>query len=375
MHLLDLAIRDLTSVQRYIDVDDVRVQVEVVIAKARVMMKIMQEDEAIKCCLRAMELDQECASAYQYMGIISVQRGKYTDAIRWFAKTLGIMPHYQTLVMRGKAYLAVNDRVRALIDFTNAIEISPNLAIAYGNRADVLGEMERYDLAVLDITNWIRGAHKEDTISARLTRGSWLCKLKRYREAIDDFSFVLDFDSNHTSARTGRAIAYSHLRQHQKSVADWLLVLKEKPDWLKAHRSIAKEYESLRDYVNCIHFLSNSIKLEPQNSELYHQRANIFSYLGLFEQALLDLSFSLKIDSRNSALYKSRAYIFSALNQFENSLTDLNSAIVLDPLNPTYYEMRCALFWKMKKSFYGKTDLLQAKRLRRKMRKTKRLKL
>jgi tetratricopeptide (TPR) repeat protein len=358
----DLALKDFDAAARLNPSD-----ASIYAGKAKLYMVLQQFEPAVHNCTVALKRDPMNAGAYQYLGIIYAQLNQLKEAIIAFERSLAIQPTCETFILRGKAYTAMQDANRAVQDFTSAIEIDPTRSVAYGNRAALFAQAGRLDLAITDASKWIEGAEGEDALTAYQARGVWLAQLGRYQEAIVDFSSVLKLEPKHILARNSRAMAFSHIGMHHESIKDWLSLLKHQPDWPKASLNLATEYIAIGDATNAVQYFSQAIKQDPKNGTIYENRAAAFSQLGVHDRALMDLSFALKLDSRNSRLFQVRAYEFVLAEQFDKAISDINSAILLDPLNPSNYERRAAFFWKMKKPKFGRTDLLQARRLRRKL--------
>lgn len=87
--------------------------------------------------------------------------GKYAAAIDYCTKAidsgeLGEADLVAALINRGVAYKSSGDHVRAVADYTQALEIAPDDALLYQNRANALREMGDHEAALADIEKSIK---------------------------------------------------------------------------------------------------------------------------------------------------------------------------------------------------------------------------
>lgn len=358
----DLALKDYEAAIILNDNDS-----SIYTGKANLYMLMQQFEPALQNVHIALKKDPNNALAHQHMGMVYAQLNQMSEAIGAFNRSLSLKEHYETYILRGKAYSSVGDTTHALEDFSSAIALFPQLPLAYGNRAALYAQMKRLDLAVEDAGTWIARSSTKEAISARQARGVWFALMGKYSESVEDFSEVLKIDNRHVLAYSSRATAYSHMKMHDKAISDWMAVVKIQPSWPKPYWNIGNELVSKRDFANAIKYFSEAVRLEPSNPITFQQRAHAFSQVGLHDRAVLDLSHAVRIDARNPSLYQDRSYEYLQLKEFARALSDLNSAIHLSPLDPVNYEKRAAAMWKMNCSKFGRTDVLQAKRLRLRM--------
>jgi tetratricopeptide (TPR) repeat protein len=335
--------------------------------RANLFMQMQQFDAALQNCQLALKYEPKNYLAYQYLGIINAQLNQLKEAIQAFDSALEIQPHYETYILRGKAHSSNNDMPSAMKDFTSAVELKPNLPLAYGNRAALYAQMRDTEKAIDDASNWIQKCSAKDSVSAHHARGVWLMELERFEEAIEDFTQVLKLDAKHLIARFARATAYFNLNDHDKAIEDWNIVLQLQPQFAKAYLNIGEAYAAKKDYGLAVKFYTEALRIEKKDQKaLFLLRAKAYSELCMRQHAIYDLSNVLRFDAKDVTLYHQRAYEYYHLGQIDKALLDLNTALNINPYIPETYEKRATLFHKLHMPNYGRTDLLQAKRIRRK---------
>lgn len=335
--------------------------------RANLFMQMQQFDSALQNCQLALKYDPKNYLAYQYLGIIHAQLNQLKEAVQAFDSALEIQPHYETFILRGKAHSSNGDMPSALKDFSSAIELKPNLPLAYGNRAALYAQMRETDQAINDASSWIERCPYKESVSARHARGVWRIELEKYDEAIEDFTEVLNLDPKHLIARFARATAYFNLKDFDKAIEDWTFVLELQPQFSKAYLNVGEAHAAKKDYGLAVKYYTEALRIEKKDQKtLFHLRAKAYSELCMRQHAIYDLNNVLRYDAKDVSLYHQRAYEYYQLGQIDKALLDLNTALTINPYIPETYEKRATLFHKLRMPNYGRTDLLQAKRIRRK---------
>lgn len=90
-------------------------------------------DEAIEECKKAIQLDPEFGNPYNDIGAYLIEKGQYDEAIPWLERAIDSKryesyhyPHYNL----GRVHLAKENYKRALAEFSKALEIAPDYALA-----------------------------------------------------------------------------------------------------------------------------------------------------------------------------------------------------------------------------------------------------
>lgn len=93
--------------------------------------------KAIECLTKAIEIDPELAEAYAYRGYSYYRMIQYEDAIQDLEKAMKLDTIFSeiTYYYMGRSYYNVENYEKAVECFSNAIEINPEEADYYYNRA------------------------------------------------------------------------------------------------------------------------------------------------------------------------------------------------------------------------------------------------
>lgn len=102
----------------------------------------------------------ECsASGQSGQGFLSILKGDYKSAIKYFSKAIELEPNNAVSYhQRGIAYYNIGNYKNALNDFNKTIDLDPNHTDAYGNRSLVKMELKDYRGALDDIEKVLKVA-------------------------------------------------------------------------------------------------------------------------------------------------------------------------------------------------------------------------
>jgi Flp pilus assembly protein TadD len=132
------------------------------------------------------------------------------------------------------------DFQKAIPDYTEAIRLAPDYAIAYLNRAMAYNKLDQYDNAISDFTKVIE--LKPDALTY-FYRGLVYNELKQYGNAISDFTKAIQLKPDPLTYNN-RGIAYYWLKQYNYAISDFTDAIQLKQDPLY-YRNRASAYQLL----------------------------------------------------------------------------------------------------------------------------------
>ena len=152
-------------------------------------------DIAIAVYTSILELDPNCAVAYNQRGCTFQMIGEYDRAIADYSKAIEISPDCPIFYNnRGTAYSAKGEYDRAIAEHNKAIEIDPNRAKAYNNLAAAYSAKGEYDRAIAECNTAIRIS--SDYADAYTNRGCAYDHKGEYNRAIVDHSKAIEINNS-----------------------------------------------------------------------------------------------------------------------------------------------------------------------------------
>ncbi|MDO8281352.1 MAG: tetratricopeptide repeat protein [Thermodesulfovibrionia bacterium] len=236
---------------------------------------------------------------------------------------------------RGVVYWERKEFVKAIDDYSKAIEIDPRHAKAYSNRGSAYESMDKLDLAVKDFT---KAVEVDPGLSGVYSnRGNVFMKMKRYDDAVRDYDKAIDIDPEYAKAYSNRGVVYSNMGKFDLAVQDYTKAI-ELDRWSgKAYNNRGFAYESMGRYKEALDDYSKSIELEPDYIRVYNNRGNTYRKTGDFQKAVSDYETALAKDPKNSTAYFYLGLCYKDMGDGKKALASFRRSAELGNKNAVNY--------------------------------------
>jgi tetratricopeptide (TPR) repeat protein/predicted aspartyl protease len=163
-------------------------------------------------------------------------------------------------------------------------------------------------------------------VTARNTRGLALMDVGRYRDAIDDFSFVIAHEPKVAGYYDNRQNAYRQSGMLEEALKDADRAVDLAPQYSFVFRGRANVYNDMAKYDLALENYDQAIKLAPDDGGLFIERGKILRAQSKFDQAISDFSQALELDTKKwMAGYRERGITYKLLGQNQNAVADLTT--------------------------------------------------
>lgn len=147
-----------------------------------------------------------------------------------------------------------------------------------------------------------------------------------FRQAIDNYTEIIENSPNNWPAYYLRGLAYSEIHKYKDAIADFTKV----------------------------------IELEPDNVGGYLGRGTAYAHLNNSEEAISDLTKAIELDPNIADAYNGRGWAYYGLLQFDQAIEDYNKAIELDPNHFYAHLNRGKIYHRIFVSAYLKKEITYA---------------
>ncbi len=271
--------------------------------------------------------------------------------------------------IRAYAKYALDQHKEAIADFDSIIQLNPEDADAYMDRAWVkvkLGESEKayrraekaqhlYKAAIEDYTQAIRINPK--FADAYNNRGVVRLELDDFEGALPDFNRAIGINPRHADAYKKRAYTKFKLAESKAAQGDITA--------------------TLQLYQSAMEDCTQAIWLTPKDADAYdnrgwarfhlgeseNDRGNIKKAADLYEKAIEDYTQAIKINPKHPYAYRNRTKAQFRLGNYEEAIIDLDKAIEINPENAKYYYDRGRAKEALEQKEAAKADFQKAKEL------------
>ncbi|MBE9012129.1 tetratricopeptide repeat protein [Pseudanabaenaceae cyanobacterium LEGE 13415] len=242
---------------------------------------------------------------------------------------LGTPRNAEDYFLRAVSQIERDQIQAALTDLSKAIELDPNLMIAYRSRAQLRGVLGDRTGALRDFDQVLRlDPDRTDALDARAQmRLQW----NDLKGAIADFSEAIELDSQSPGLIFNRAMTYSRLENYQASVDDFTRGILLQPKDAVAYRERGRSYLGLQQLPKAIEDLNRSIQLDPNSAISYDLRCFVRLGMDDYRGALSDCNAAIKLNPNYALAYADRGYAWLGLNEPQKAIDDANMAIRLNP--------------------------------------------
>jgi len=195
---------------------------------------------------------------------------------------------------RAGRWVAAGQFLRAADLYTQAIDLSPDLAQVWGNRAVAFYRLGQMDRAIADCNQAM--ALDSGRPAFYNTRASVYVHIGRFQQALEDLNRAIGLDGRSATALYNRGNVYSRLRQFDRAVQDYGRAIKLRPSWAGAYFNRGNAYHRLGRYREAIASFTRAIQLDPSLKQAYLNRGLSYAMLGDLSNAKKDLLTAARAD-------------------------------------------------------------------------------
>ena len=186
-------------------------------------------------------------NSYLLRGFKAQMENNLDDAITYYNAVISLEPDpsilAKTLTIRGLIYLSKREYDLAITDWTKAIELDPDDAVAYLNLGVVYAGKRDFEAAIADYNKAIDLA--PENASAYNNRGVAYAGKRDFEAAIADYNKAIDLAPEDADVYCNRGEAWLHLKEWKKAKGDLTTAKDMDYDIIE---SFQNDYESVEDF-------------------------------------------------------------------------------------------------------------------------------
>jgi serine/threonine protein kinase len=161
-------------------------------------------------------------------------------------------------------------------------------------------------------------------------RGMSYAHLRRYEDAVSDYTNAIRLAPTFAGAYSNRGLAYEMLKRYPEALADFTEAITLDPAYMKAHYNRGHVYETLERYDDALVDYGTAIRIEPTNADSWYNRGNIYLRLQRYEEAISDFTRTIELNPNHAFAFNNRGWTYSLVQRYDEALADLNHAISMD---------------------------------------------
>jgi len=234
---------------------------------------------------------------------------------------------------------------QAVVDFTNAIEIKPQMNAVYYFRAIAYSRKNEFSKALDDVNKADELGYAvnpifNDFLNKNATRqaaevyyslGFNDMHQEKFTQAIADFTKALEIDPTYKMIYYCRGVVYLRMDEFNKALTD-INIAKKKGvlispvliNEIEQHQSIGQggDYSSPDNFPQLIADFTQAIKANPKDPDLYVKRGLCYKKQHNYVQAIADYTQAIEIDPKFADAYRRRGSSYYNLKEYDKSWAD-----------------------------------------------------
>lgn len=262
-----------------------------------------------------------------------VQQQSWQKAIEWYSDLLAQMDCQISLLWRrANAHVMTDNIAAALEDLSQAIELAPDFAELYFQRARLQTRLEAWDKAAMDLNEAIRIARFDTELY--YYRAHNLLQRSKPVEAAADFREALRLDPNFGYAHFHLGWLITQFpNQGNEAIAHLsrAIVLTGNDSTMRLHRSLAyfMQNKNALALADCEDVLAE----EPDNAEAHGIRGRVLQSEGQLEESIAACTRAIELGLEHAPVYVARAICYGATDEPTLAAYDCEAALALEPDN------------------------------------------
>lgn len=181
-----------------------------------------------------------------------------------------VQENAMTFYHKGSSLLANAQFAEAIKSYDKAIEMDPNLTMAFVFRANAKLKLNDWESAIADFNMAL--ILKPNDLPCIINRG--ICKFQKgdLQAAIEDFNIVLSKNPENMMAYEYRGQSRQKLKLYPEALSDYEKVLQLKPDDIEAYLLRGDLKIEMKDTPGAIEDYTLAIKKDSKNAKAFYKR-------------------------------------------------------------------------------------------------------
>ncbi|MFJ9816634.1 tetratricopeptide repeat protein [Streptomyces sp. NPDC101151] len=231
--------------------------------------------------------------------------------------------------LRGHAFRAGDEHVRAVAEYDRALALDTGLPHAYSGRGAALAALRDFDAATEDLD---RAVDLDPDNAVTLARRGDCHRMRgRYEAALRDLDRAVELDPTLRVAWAGRGVAHRAQGRQDLALSDLNRALEIDPDFVWALVMRARVRRARGEQDLRLADLLRAKELDPDSPWVLCERGDALWAVGRDEEALADYRKAIDLKPDYASVYASRGALHGMRGRDADALADLDRALSLTP--------------------------------------------
>ena len=264
------------------------------------------------------------------LSVQALQQNNYDQAEKLLQEVLGAQPtHPDALRFMGILYAMKRNWPAALILIDQALELSPDNALAHSNKGNILQELGRAGDAIESYDKAI--ALAPNNVEVYNNKGNALQALNRFTDSLEWYDKAIALAPQYAMAYNNKGNALQELKQFNEAMHCYNKALALGSFADSAFTGIGVVLQQLKRYEEALTFFDKAIALNPQYVEAWTNKGIALKSLRRFEDGLICFDKALALSENNADAWANKGAVLNEIARYEEALTCFNKALKINP--------------------------------------------
>jgi tetratricopeptide (TPR) repeat protein len=264
--------------------------IEIALTYARMLTEARQFEKALDQFVTLSQREPRMAELHYFAGVLALQLKK-TDLAREHLKT--VLDLGTQRVLEARYYLGqvaeLEDKMGEAIDRYASVRRGDLYFNAQVRVVALLSEEDQFERA-RDHIHSIRVSNDKQQLQLFLLEGDVLREARRYQDAKQFYTSILDSYPGETSIRYARALIAEKLGELDLAEKDLLAIIKAEPDNAQALNALGYTLADRTDrYQEALGYIKKAFELEPEDAAVMDSMGWVKYRLGDYDEAIRHL--------------------------------------------------------------------------------------
>lgn len=263
---------------------------------------------------------------------IRFEHGDYKEAIINLSKAIDLIPNFaKAFCNRATAKAILGDKEGAIADYIKTTQLNFNLEFSYRNLANLKYERGEFEESIKYFDDYIK-LNQKDAIAYN-TRGGAKYNVGLYFEALADFDQAIGINPEYTKAYNNRGKLKQELGDLEGALADINQAIQLDPFYSEAFENLGNLKILTFDFKEAIEIYNKAIQINSTSTIAYHNRGVAKIKFGDTDGGLMDIQYAEEI-RKNAPYFKTlhknlKLVKLTLINigHFEKAEIDFNSQL------------------------------------------------
>ena len=300
--------------------------------------------------MRAARVDTANAYAYNMIGDINVDLGKYPQAVLSYCKAISIdSSYFDACNNLANAYYYSKQYDKAVLYYRKVIKLNAGYAFVYDNLANTYYIERDYNQAVPLYQKAV--SLDPAYLNSYQKLGSIFSRLRDYKNSFLNYRKALKLDTGNAVTLNGLGNVYYNLKKYDTAIIYHSRAISRAPSNAYYLNDLAVAYEELNNNQEAIVYYKRSIEADSSNALPYANLAYVYKKTKEYDKALYYYQKVLLHYPATAFIYNSIGDVYKDLKDYPNQIQYFKKALELD--STQNYHLQDLGFAYIRAKYYG----------------------